>query len=315
MTNLTNNLRSSNEQTRYLLGSFYVFLGACGFSAKAVFIKLAYRVTAIDSLSLLTIRMVFSLPFYIVIAYLLSKHPDNVKLNRANWLWIGVLGMLGYYVSSLLDFMGLQYVTASVERLILFVYPTMVLVITAVFFHQKIKKIQYFALLLTYAGIACAFLDDVKASEQKNLWLGAILIFICSFTYAVYLVGAGKLITQVGPIKFTCYAMMAAGVGVFTHFLLTQNVSHLWNYPTKIYWLGLLMALFATVIPTFLVSQGIKLIGSDNASIIGSIGPVITIFMAYVFLGESITLFELVGTTFVMIGVLMISVKGKTQQN
>lgn len=310
MDNIPPAPRQRSSQLTYWLGVLFVFLGACGFSTKAVLIKLAYLATSIDALSLLTLRMALSLPIYGLVAWGLARRSDNVTLTRSQWLWIAALGLLGYYVSSLLDFMGLQYISAGVERLILFIYPTIVLVMNSVLFAQRIKPIQYLALLLTYVGISFAFMDDVKAAQQTNLWLGAMLIFACSFTFATYLVGAGRFIVKVGSMKFTCYAMFAAGVGVFVHFGCTHKVGELLNLPNQIYWIGVWMALFATVIPTFMTAQGIKWIGADNAAIVGSVGPVVTIFMAYSFLGESITTLQVMGTVFVMAGVLMISLKG-----
>lgn len=303
--------KQRSRQTTYLLGALCVFLGACGFSTKAVLIKIAYQTTQVDALTLLMLRMALSLPLYAVVAWWLARQPDNVKLQPIQWLWVTLLGLLGYYVSSLLDFMGLQYVSAGVERLILFVYPTIVLLMNAGLFGRPIKRIQYVALLLTYVGIGLAFVDDVKAAEQRNLWLGAGLIFACSFTFACYLVGAGRLIAQVGSLKFTCYAMFAAGIGVLAHYGTTHSVESLLRLPTELYWIGAWMALFATVIPTFLNSLGIKWIGPDNTAIVSSVGPVVTIFMAYYLLGESISLLQLMGTAFVMAGVLMISLKGK----
>ena len=311
MANFSQYITKQSPRTRYWLGALFVFVGACGFSTKAVLIKLSYQTYPVSSITLLTLRMVFSLPFYFIIAYRLSRQPSHRTFTTPQWTWTAALGFLGYYISSLFDFIGLQYVTASVERLILFIYPTIVLAIMALFFKKKITMLQYGAVALSYIGIAIAFVDDAKAGEQKNLWLGVAWIFTCAFTYATYLVGAGRLISQVGSIKFTCYAMIFAGIAVFVHFLVTNDIAILWHLPSSIYWIGIWMALVATVIPTFLTAEGINLIGSGNASIISSVGPIITILMAYLMLNEQVTIPQLVGTAFVMGGVLMISWKGK----
>ncbi|MFN8358171.1 MAG: DMT family transporter [Spirosomataceae bacterium] len=311
MLNFRQYIEQQSPQTRYAMGALFVFLGACGFSTKAVLIKWAYHSYPISSITLLTLRMLFSLPFYIIIAYRLSRQPNAITLSNLQWRWTALMGFLGYYISSLFDFIGLQYVTASVERLILFVYPTIVLAIMGVVYKKKITRWQAVAVGLSYIGIAIAFKDDIKAGEQKNLWLGASWIFTCAITYAIYLVGAGRLIAQMGSIRFTCYAMMMASGVVFTHFLISQDLSQLMHLPPQLYFLGLLMGLIATVIPTFLTAEGINLVGSDNASIISSVGPVVTILMAYNFLNEQVTIPQLFGTALVMGGILMISWKGK----
>jgi len=299
---------SSSSGKLFLSGVLIALLGAICFSTKAILVKLAYRDTAVDAISLLALRMIFSLPFFMISAYASSSKQTNVKFTTRQWISVAVIGCLGYYISSLLDFLGLQYVTAGIERLILFVYPTLVLLMSSFIFKVKIKPIQWMALVITYAGLLIAFFGEVnlKSAHSTNFILGSVLIFICAFTYAAYIVGSGKLIPMVGASKFNSYAMSFASIGVLFHFFMTSEVS-LWGLSTQIYVYGFLMAILSTVVPSYLVAEGIKRIGSDNAAIVGSIGPVSTLVLAYFFLEERFSTFQLFGTLMILFGVLLVS--------
>ena len=296
-----------STQSNFLSGVFIALLGAVLFSTKAIFVKLAYRDTQIDAVTLLALRMIFSLPFFVVSAFVTSGKSENVKFTRRQWFYVALIGCLGYYISSLLDFMGLYYVTAGIERLILFIYPTLVLLMSSIIFKQKIKPLQWLALIITYAGLATAFVSEIElgSTNNKNFLYGSLLIFICAFTYATYIVGSGRLIPVVGASKFNSYAMSFASAGVLLHFFFTTEVS-LFHQPIKVYEYSFLMAIFGTVLPSYLVTEGIKRIGSGNTAIIGSIGPVSTLVLAYFFLSESFSVGQLIGTAMILIGVLII---------
>ncbi|MEJ7736742.1 MAG: DMT family transporter [Chitinophagaceae bacterium] len=292
-----------------LAGFIITFLGAILFSTKAIIVKKAFADTRIDALTLLTIRMIFSLPFFVGIAIFASNKKDNVRLNSKQWFYVIIIGLFGYYLSSLFDFIGLQYVSAGLERLILFLYPTFTVLINAFVFKQKINRIQQVALALTYAGIAIAYFGELKIDmENPHFLLGSFLIFVCAITYSIYIVGSGRIIPIIGATKFTAYAMLASTIGVFLHFLLAGNYhtlatsSGLWAY-------GILLAIMATVIPSLLVSNGMKRIGSNNVAIISGIGPVSTIVQAHFILGEPIFPAQMIGTVLVISGVLLIGWK------
>lgn len=204
-----------------LTGFLITLLGAILFSTKAIFVKLAFGATHTDALTLLTLRMVFALPFYATVAVVISTKKTNVCLTRPQWGMVILLGMLGYYVSSLLDFMGLQYVSAGLERLLLFLYPSFVVFINALVFKQRITPIQKGALLLTYLGIAIAYAGELTIDpSRQGLYWGSFLVFLCAITYSMYIAGSGQLIPLVGANKFTAYAMLAATAGIFVHFAL-----------------------------------------------------------------------------------------------
>jgi drug/metabolite transporter (DMT)-like permease len=293
----------------FIAGVIICLLGSIFFSTKAIFVKLAYRETSVDPVTLLALRMIFSLPFFAVSAWWSSAKSENVKFTWQQWLAVALIGCLGYYISSLLDFLGLQYVTAGIERLILFVYPTLVLLISALIFKIKIRGMQWMAVLITYAGLLVAFWGELNVDEQtENFYTGVVLVFICAVTYAVYIVGSGQLIPKIGASKFNSYAMGFAAIAVILHFLLTNDNS-LFDLDKKVYVYSFSMAIVGTVIPSYLIAGGIKRVGSGNAAIIGSIGPVSTIVQAYFFLQEPIHLLQLTGTGFILVGILMISKK------
>lgn len=303
----------SEKSSGYLLGGILItILGSICFSAKAIFVKLAYFETSIDAVSLLALRMIFSIPFFLVSAFISSSKKDNVKFTTRQWVYIAFIGCLGYYVSSLLDFLGLQYISAGMERLILFMYPTIVVLMSAMILKEKIKTKQWIALILTYAGLLVAFAGEVSlgASDDANFYLGCFLVFACAVTFAAYIVGSGKLIPMVGPMKFNSYAMSFAAVGVLLHYFITSDKS-LFNLDDKVYIFSFLMAIISTVIPSYLRSEGIKRIGPENASIITSIGPASTIIQANIFLDEPIFALQIAGTVLILSGVMLISWKAK----
>ena len=296
-----------------LAGFIITLTGAILFSTKAIIIKLAFAHTPVDALTLLTLRMLFSLPFYLVAAWIGSNNKTRAKFSRKQWTTIISLGLFGYYLSSLFDFTGLQYISAGLERLILFLYPTFAVLINAFVFKEKVSRIQQWALLLTYACIAMAYIGELKVGNgNTNFYLGSFLIFLCAVTYAAYIVGSGRIIPQVGATKFTAYAMLSATAGIFIHFSLTGNIKNL-QHAGSYWWYGLILALIATVIPTFLISIGMKKIGSNNVAIISGIGPVATIVQANFILGEKIFMAQIIGTILVVAGVLLIG--SKTRKN
>ncbi len=285
-------------------GVLLVLVGAVCFSIKAILIKLAYG-HSVDPVTLLTLRMVFSLPFFLAVPFFYLRKETESKVTRHDLGYIVLLGVLGYYVASIFDFWGLAHVNAGLERLILFVYPTIVVLLSAVFLKKPITKTIVFALLLTYVGIFIIF-SDVHLTKNENVYLGASFIFVSALTYAAYLVGSGKLIPKLGSILFNAYAMIVACIAIMVHFAIFQPVD-IFKLSNEIYLYGFALAIISTVIPTFLIAEGINLIGASRASIVASVGPVITIFLGYFVLNEPITILEVIGTAFVLGGVIFIS--------
>lgn len=294
-----------------MAGLLITLIGSIFFSTKAVIVRYAFSKTQVDAVSLLAVRMLFSLPFYIGAAWFASSKKDNVRLSGKQWLYIIGLGLFGYYLSSLFDFMGLKYISAGIERLILFLYPTFAVLINVVIFREKISKLQKIALLLTYSGIVLAYIGELTIDTgNPNFFLGSFLIFLCSITFAIYTVGSGRVIPTVGVTKFTAYVMLASTSGIFLHFLLAGKYEIL-DRSSEFIWYGILLAIIATVIPSFLISAGMKKIGSNNVAIISSIGPVSTILQAHFILNEPIFVAQIVGTLLVVSGVVLIGWKSK----
>jgi len=301
----------SKNTTIPVAGFLIAFAGSILFSTKAIIVKKAFEQTHTDALTLLTLRMVFSLPFFVGAAILAGNKKGNITLSTRHWLAILGLGFFGYYLSSLFDFIGLQYISAGLERLILFLYPSFVVLINAAVFKQKISTTQKIALALTYLGIAVAYFGELTIDlANPHFLLGSVSIFACAITFSIYIVGSGKVIPLVGATKFTAYAMLAATAGIFTHFLVAGTYR---NMPGgRSFWVyGFLLATIATVIPAFLISYAMKKIGSNNVAIISSIGPVSTIIQAHFVLGERVFFEQLAGTVLVIAGVLLTGWKGR----
>lgn len=289
-----------------LAGVMFALVAAIGFSAKAVLVKLAY-IEQVDPVTLLALRMAFSLPFFLLAAWVANRHQSHTPMTRSDWWAVTVFGFTGYYLASFLDFLGLQYISAGLERLILFLYPTMVVLISAIWFRQRIGRRIVVALVLSYLGIAFAYVHDMQIQAQGVL-LGAALVFASALAYAIYLIGAGHTIARIGSTRFTAYAMTVACVAALLQFAVMNPLTDL-TQPTQVYALSLSMAIFSTVMPAFILAAAIRRIGSMRTSIIGSVGPVSTIYLAYVFLGEAVSMVQIVGSLLVLAGVLMIGLK------
>jgi len=292
------------------IGVIFALLAAVGFSAKAIFVKLAY-LESVDAITLLALRMAFSVPFFIGVAlWVRLRHAE--PLSPHDWMLVLGLGLIGYYLSSFLDFLGLQYISAGLERMILFLYPTMTVILTALIYKRVIGRKTIAAMALCYTGIALVFLHDIEMKQDGIVMLGAAFVFASTLSYSIYLVGAGHAIVRIGAMRFTAYAMVVASAASLLQFGLMRPMSAL-DLPTRVYELSLAMAIFSTVLPVFMLSFAIRRIGSGSASLIGSIGPVSTIYMAYIALHESISLLQIAGSSLVLAGVLIISLSSKKQ--
>lgn len=298
---------TSDPSQNKILGVIITATGVILFSSKAVIIKLAYQYD-IDAVSLLLLRMLFSLPFYGMIWAFKRKQWKENPLSQKHLLSILLLGFLGYYLASFLDFKGLTYITASLERLILFSYPTMVLILSALFLKKKITAKQIISILITYLGIAIIFFDSggITAGNRKDVFTGSLFIALSAIAYASYLVGTNSIIGKVGTVRITTFSMIVSCVVVVIHYLSTTDFDLL-NYPMEVYLLSMLMAVIATVIPSFLINDGIRRLGAPNVSIIGSLGPVSTITLSMIFLGESLTFIQVIGALVIISGVVVIS--------
>lgn len=301
--------------TRYsarhqLIGYAMAALAAIGFSAKAIFAKLVYQ-DAVDAVTILALRMALSTPFFLVVALHHASQSRLAPLTRKDYASILLLGLLGYYLSSLFDFIGLQYISAGLERLILFLYPTFVVVLSAILFGKPFGHRELSALLLSYAGIAVVFSDQVHLAGDR-LWLGSAFVVASTLTYSAYLIGVGETIARIGTSRFTAYAMLVACAASLLQFALTHSLATL-SLSIRVYQLTLAMAIFSTVLPVFMLSAAIHRIGSGHTSLIGMLGPVATLFLANLFLDEQLSGQQMSGAALVILGVLSLSLNASKQ--
>ena len=291
------------------IGPLLAVLGVFGFSVKAILIKLAYAWHPIDALTLLALRMLFAAPFFVAMAWWSSRRHGMRALAGADWQGLVALGFIGYYLASLLDFMGLYYISAALERLVLFLYPTIVVVLSAFVSRKPITKRALLALALSYTGIAVVFWRDVAAAgDAPSLVLGGGLVFASAVLYAIYLVAAGGYIGRIGSARFTSWAMLASTFFVLLQFVLTRDIALL-AVPASIYALSFAMAVVSTVLPVWLIAEAIHRIGANASSLIGSLGPVFTIGLGVAVLGEPIHALQLAGAALVLIGVMLVSLR------
>jgi drug/metabolite transporter (DMT)-like permease len=291
-----------------LTGALLVFLAACGFSTKSILIKLAYAY-GVAPATLIALRMAFSLPFFAGVAWWHAHRTPQAALKREDWKAVLVLGFLGYYLAAYLDFLGLAHIPATLERLILFLYPTLVVLLSMLLFGQRIDRRQVLALAVSYLGIALVFGENLRVGHDRaELLLGGALVFGSAVAYSFYLIYSARVVGRVGSVRFTAYAMAAAAVLVFTQFLLSHALRDV-RVPAPVYALALAMALFSTVIPAFLMTEGLRLVGANQAATIGTVGPVVTMALGWALLGEQVSAIQIVGAALVLAGVLVVSLR------
>ena len=295
------------------MGILLALIGSLLFSTKAVFVKLAY-IHEVDSISLLLLRMGFALPFYLV-ALVLKRSILRVKwvtIPGKYWRALILAAILGYYLSSFLDFLGLQYVDASVERLILFIYPTFIALLSFLLFRNRISRLQWLALSLSYVGLIMVFGVNLgELSFDNEFWKGAILILLCALSFALFLVLSQWLIPRFGVPVFTSLSMSIACFFVIGHFSAIHSWEGITEHASPVYWYAFAMATLATVLPSYIVNYAIKQIGALRAAIVAGVGPISTITLAYFLLGERLDWWQLGGALMIIVGVTVVSVEMK----
>lgn len=285
------------------VGAGLALLAALGFSLKAIFVKLAYPY-GVDAITLLALRMGFALPIFLWVG--LVGQRAGASLTRDDWLKLIALGCLGYYGASILDFWGLEYISAGLERLILFTYPTLTILIGVLFQGKPFTRREIISVALCYLGIGFAFIHDLGLGEARNVWIGGALVFGSSVSYALYLSGSGAMIARLGAMRFSALAMLISSAVTLVHFSASHPITA-FIQPLPVYGWGLAMALFATIVPVFAQSAAIRRIGAGQASLFGMVGPILTIGFGWWLLGESISLAQMAGAGLVVIGILIVS--------
>ena len=282
-----------------LTGVLLAAAGAITFGGKAIIVKLAYR-HQVDAVTLLMLRMLFSLPIFAAMAWWASR--GRAPLTRRDWLSIAALGFSGYYLSSFLDFIGLQYVTASLERLILYLNPTLVLLLGWLLYGRKATPRQFAGIAVSYAGVLLVFGREVGL-EGANVVLGTALVFASTVSYALYMVFSGHVVQRVGSLRLVGLATSVACVLCIVQFLLLRPASTVLALAPPVIWLSVLNATLCTAVPVLLVMMAIERVGPTVAAQAGMVGPVSTIFLSVWLLDEPFTLWLAAGTLLVIAGI------------
>lgn len=281
-------------------------LGALGFAFKAVLVKAAYRYGT-DAETLLCLRMGYALPLFAAMAWLLQRR-ERRHLARADWLELGLLGLLGYYLASYLDFLGLRDISAALERIVLFLYPTLVVLMSALFLGKPLRRRTVLLLVLSYAGVALAVAPDLRAGGSHTL-RGVALVLGSALSFAVYIMRSGQAVLRLGSTRVTAYATGIACVLCVLQFLALRPPSAL-AQPWEVHALGLSMAVFSTVLPVWLMVEAIRRLGAPTAAMFGALGPVFTILLAWALLGEPLDLTQLTGAAIVILSVSILTRRG-----
>lgn len=285
-----------------LPGLALALAGSIAFSGKAIIVKLAYRY-GVDAVTLIMYRMLFAAPLFALIAWWSGR--GKPALSKRDWLGILGLGVSGYYLASFLDFLGLQYVTASLERLILYLNPTIVLVLGMLFFKKKVALRQLLAIGVSYAGVLVVFGHEVSF-ESRNVPLGTALVFASAVSYAVYLVYSGELVQRLGSLRLVGWASLVACAFCIGQFLVLRPLSAAAVAP-EVIWLSVLNATLCTVAPVLMVMMAIERVGATLAAQTGMVGPLSTLLMGVAILGEPFTPWIAAGTALVLAGVWLLA--------
>ncbi|HEY9123327.1 MAG TPA: DMT family transporter [Bacteroidales bacterium] len=283
--------------------------GVVLFSAKSVFAKMIYAYN-VHPVAMLYLRMMVALPFLLAFYFWYENKYPQKKAHWRDILQVIGISLIGYYLSGILDFIGLLYVEAAIERLILFLYPTMVLVLSILFLRKEAKLNQFIAMIVSYIGLLVAFADKLTMSNTSMFWFGVVLIVLSSFLYAIFLTLADKLIDRLGSIRFTTIACLTMTASIVIHAFITGK-AHFVGYPSQVYLYSFIMGVFSTVVPVFMFNYAIEKLGSTNVSIISCAGPICTLMYSALLIDEPITLYQIVGTLIVMAGIMFVY-KSKT---
>lgn len=296
---------------RVLFAFMLTLLGAVMFSAKGLFIKFAYEYQ-VDTVTLLAIRMGIAVPVYLMIGFY-SERFYQQRISYRQLMAISVFGLIGYYIASYLDMAGLHYISVSLERVVLYLYPTFVLILSAIVLKQRVSRREVISLLFAYAGIVFIFSENISG-DMGNIPLGGVLVALSAFAFAVFMLGSDRHIKLAGPVRFTAYAMSAAGFAVFIHYLLSGRVGIL-QQPQQVYYWAAVLAIISTIIPSFLMAHGLNVLGAKKVSMLGVVGPVSTLLLGVIFLGERLSLIQVFGVMIVILSVTSIVIINKVDKD
>jgi len=300
-------------QSGFYLSIILASLGALLFAAKAIVVKFSYQYGATADI-VLTLRMVFSLPIFWLAVWWNQQITSPQLLIRKDVIKVCAIGLLGYFVSSYLDFLGLHYISVGLERVILYLIPAIVLVLSKFLLKKTIDRRQYWAMAVAYLGIILVFLHDIQFNGQSAVFLGGILVFLSAVAYSIYLIYAGELVGRVGSIRMVALASASATAATCIQSLVL-DVGQLFVQQPEVYYFALINALFCTFIPMLFIMMAVNRIGSSLTAQAGTIGPVGTAFLGWYFLSEPVSALQLAGIAVVLIGIAILLSIGKSNQN
>jgi drug/metabolite transporter (DMT)-like permease len=275
--------------------------GAIAFSGKAIIVKLSYRYS-VDAVTVIMYRMLFALPLFLLLAWWAGR--GKPRLTRREWQTVGALGFCGYYLASFLDFAGLQYITASLERLILYLNPTIVLLVGMFLFKGKVTRQQWLALAVSYVGVLVVFGHDIAVSGN-HIALGATLVFASAISYALYLAFSGQAVKRLGALRLTGLATSVACILCIAQFFVLRSAGEM-IVAREVIWLAVLNATLCTFVPVLLIMMAIERVGAGITAQIGMVGPLSTIALSILLLGETFNAWMAVGTALVLTGIWML---------
>jgi len=282
--------------------------GAIAFSGKAIIVKLAYRY-GVDAVTLIMLRMLFALPLFAVMAWWAGR--GKPPLTKRDWLGVLGLGVTGYYLASFLDFAGLAYITASLERLILYLNPTLVLLFGWLAYGQRIRGGQLLGMAIGYAGVLLVFGHEVQIGQSRAAAWGTLLVFLSAVSYAIYLVWSGEFVKRLGSLRLVGLATSVACLLCIAQYLVLRPVGMVLEVAPQVIGLSVLNATLCTAVPVLAVMMAIERIGAAVAAQTGMIGPMSTILMGVVILGEPFTAWIAAGTALVIAGIFVFTRAGR----
>ena len=296
-----------NADSKGRLGSGLVMAlaGSIAFSGKAIIVKLAYRYD-VDAVTVIMFRMLFALPLFVGMAWWASRGKE--RLTRRDWIGVVGLGVSGYSLASFLDFVGLQYITASLERLILYLNPTLVMLLGWLLYRKTFTQRQIVGMAVSYAGVLLVFGHEVRL-EGANVALGAMLVFASAVSYAIYLVYSGEMVQRVGALRLVGLATTVACICCIAQYLVLRPAAAVADVAPQVIWLSVLNASLCTALPVLLVMMAVERIGPSLAAQSGMVGPLSTILMGAVILGEPFTAWIAAGSVLVIAGIFVFSRK------
>ena len=288
---------------RLLPGLVLAIAGAITFSGKAIIVKLAYR-HGVDAVTLIMLRMLFALPIFAAMAWWASR--GKAPLAARDWLGVAGLGFCGYYLSSFLDFAGLQYISASLERLIMYLSPTIVMLLAWLVYGKKFSPVQLAAMAVSYCGVVLVFGHEIQLAGRQTA-LGALLVFASAASYAVYMVYSGEMVKRLGSLRLVGLATVVACLCCLLQYALLRPLGAVLEVAPPVLWLSVLNATLCTAVPVLLVMMAIERIGPALSAQSGMVGPLATIMMGVWILGEPFTAWIAAGTVLVVAGIFVFS--------